>query len=149
MAICYGFFLCRMSVIDRDANQITAIGLTEALAVDTLDPPAGATVATLPLEAHVHVERSNRDVPEVVTIRLLWFDGDEEIGIAFQGMTAPLEKPRLRARILNPFAPRQFGRLHLVAEIAPAGTTDWNRVPLRWPVEIEQHRPSIPAAAQE
>jgi hypothetical protein len=82
MARCLTAFLARSVAIDPFTNALTVHDIAESLQVETTEPVVGTNSVPQPIAPFgyvfvVFVERSNRDVPEEPTGRVVVFDPAE------------------------------------------------------------------------
>ena len=128
MPDCYLLAVCSGSALDQSSNNFSLFGLVEQLQVR--EAPS-----VLPLEVHVYWEFEPAELNEEFEMRLVLIRDGRDLStsapIPFHSAT-----PRFRIRLAG-FEAREPGSFHLKVDWQRPGSSNWNRMAISWPIQVE------------
>lgn len=133
MPRCYLLTLCGGSSLDQQSNNVTLFNMVEQLNVlPDREPPPGAL---LPLEIHAYFEIGPTEMNQRFDVRfaLVASSGLETFTDSFQHRSAT---PRYRTRTMGLPAPPVAGNYELRVDWRHAGSSEWKRDPIAWPLVV-------------
>lgn len=135
--------LCESTVTDRDTNQVSLFNVVDNLAIpvppanELDDPnglvPTGSSLVTL-------WARSNPEIPEVVTGRVVFLGPDNEALFTFEHPVELTEAPTGRGIFVMPGLPLGLQGIYRFKIAAKSPDSDWQELfelPLRVVIQTE------------
>jgi hypothetical protein len=138
MPKCYLLTLCGGSSLDQQSNNVTLFNVVEQLNVPhNQEPPPGAL---LPLEIHAYFQLGPSEMNQRFEVRfaLVASSGLETFTDSFQHRSST---PRYRTRTMGLPAPPVIGSYELRLDWRQAGSEDWRREPIAWPLIVARTEP--------
>ncbi len=135
---CYLLALASGSSLDQQSNNVTLFNLVEQLNFPpSSQPPPGAV---LPIEIHAYFQLQAQEVNQRFDVRFAMVEssGLETLTEAFQHKSST---PRFRTRTLGLPAPPAPGSYELRVDFKLAGSEQWIRDGVAWPLLVVRSEP--------
>lgn len=131
MAQCYLLAAAVGSSVDQQSNNISLFTMVEQINVPPGAPPPPE--GKIPLEIHAYFRFSPAEMGQTIEVRFVLH---ASTGLETSGdvVSHRIASPRLRTRSLGLPVPPVFGHYDLAVDHRLAGTTEWTRDPLTWPL---------------
>lgn len=135
---CYLLSVSSGSSLDRYSNNVTLFNLVEQLNFPKDQPPPAG--AMLPLEIHAYFDLDPAEVNQRFEIRftLVAATGLETVTDAFSHRSTT---PRYRTRTIGLPMPPVIGSYELCVDSRAAGSENWQRDRLSWPLVFAETEP--------
>ena len=138
MPHCYLIALCTGSSLDQQSNNISLFSLVEQINVPPGAPPPPNNL--IPLEVHAYFSLTGAEIGSEIEMRFA-LSGDTGLEAFSEPSKHRITTGRYRTRTVGLPYPAALGHYFLRVDFRMAGTEEWHRDPLRYPISFLESRP--------